>query len=84
MPRPLTLWSRQANCGPKTPLDYETKSSYSVTVSVSDSKDAGGNADTAADDTITVTITVSNVEEPPEFPDWRVRGSQRGRGHGGG
>ena len=52
----------------KAALDYETKSSYSVTVAVSDGKDADGNADTAADDTITVTITVTDVEEAPEFP----------------
>ena len=52
----------------KGALDYETRSSYSVTVSVSDSKDAGGNADTATDATIPVTITVTNVEEAPEFP----------------
>ena len=51
----------------KDALDYETGSSYSVIVSVSDNKDAGGNADTATDDTITVTITVTNVEETPEF-----------------
>ena len=43
----------------KDALDYETKSSYSVTVSVRDNKDADGNADTATDDTITVTITVT-------------------------
>ncbi len=53
----------------KDPLDYETSTSHSVIVSVSDSKDAGGNADTATDDTVTVTITVSNEEEAPEFPD---------------
>ncbi len=47
----------------KDPLDYETKPSYSVTVSVGDNKDSGGNADTATDATITVTITVTNVEE---------------------
>ena len=52
----------------KDALDYETGSSYSVTVSVSDSKDAGGNADTATDDTVAVTITVTNAEEAPEFP----------------
>ncbi len=44
-------------------LDYETKGSYTVTVSVRDSKDADGNPDTADDDTITVTIYVENVEE---------------------
>ena len=44
-------------------LDFETKSSYSVTVGVSDSKDSSGNADTVVDDTIDVTITVTNEEE---------------------
>ena len=52
----------------KAALDYESKSSYSVTVSVSDGYDAGGNADTETDDTITVTITLTDVEEAPEFP----------------
>ena len=45
-------------------LDYETKSSYTVTVNVRDSKDADGNANTAIDASITVTITLTNVEEP--------------------
>ena len=47
----------------KDPLDYEAKSSYSVTVSVRDNKGADGNADTATDATVTVTVTVTNVEE---------------------
>ena len=51
----------------KSALDFETKAMYSVTVSVSDSKDVGGNADTAADDTIDVTISVTNVNEQPAF-----------------
>ena len=42
-------------------LDYETKSSYAVNVSVSDGK--GGS------DSITVTISVSNVNEAPNFTD---------------
>ena len=42
-------------------LDYETKSSYSVTVSVSD-----GNGGT---DTIAVTINVTDVNFPPSFTD---------------
>ena len=50
-----------------TALDYEAKSSYSVTVSVSDGKDANGGADTTADATIPVTIVVDDVNEPPEF-----------------
>ena len=46
------------------PLDHETNGSYSVIVEVSDGLDPDGNADTSADDTITITITVNNVEEP--------------------
>ena len=45
------------------PLDYETKFSYSVTVSVSDGMDIDGNTDTSADNTIDVTITVTNLNE---------------------
>ena len=41
-------------------LDHETRPSYEVTVSVHDGKDAGGNADTTIDNTITIT----DVEEP--------------------
>ena len=51
----------------KATLDYETTASYEVTVSVRDSKDASGNTDMATDATITVTITVTNVNEPPNF-----------------
>ena len=47
----------------KAALDHETKNSYEVTVSVRDSKDAGGSADTATDNAIAVTITVTNVDE---------------------
>ena len=47
--------------------DYETKTSYSVTVGVSDKKAADGTANTAIDDTIAVTINVTNVNEGPEF-----------------
>ena len=46
-------------------LDFEAKSSYSVTVSVSDGN-GGSNA-------IDVTIGVSNVNEPPRFPTIRAR-----------
>ena len=47
-------------------LDYETKSAYSVTLSVSDRKDANGNADTVIDDTIAVTINVTDSNADPE------------------
>ncbi len=42
-------------------LDAETKSSYFVTVSVTDGKNAGGGALAEIDDTITVDITVATV-----------------------
>ena len=49
-------------------FDFEaTKKSYSVTVNVRDSKDEAGNADTATDDTIAVTIDLTNVNEAPEI-----------------
>ena len=49
-------------------FDFEsTKKSYSVTVNVRDSKDAAGAADTAVDDTIVVTIDLTNVNEEPEI-----------------
>ena len=51
----------------KAALDYETDRVHLVTVYVSDRKNAGGNADPAADDDISVTITVTNVNEPPVF-----------------
>ena len=47
----------------KAALNYESKSSYSVTVSVRDGKDANGAADAATDDTIDMTINIGNVDE---------------------
>ena len=51
-----------------TELDYEAKTSYDVTVNVSDLLDIDGVADTVIDDTITITINVTNVDEPPDAP----------------
>ena len=45
-----------------------TKNSYSVTVNVRDSKDAAGNPDTAIDDSVAVTINLTNVNEAPTIP----------------
>ena len=42
-----------------------TKKIYTVTVNVRDSKDSAGYADTEVDDTIVVTITLTNVNEAP-------------------
>ena len=36
-------------------------------MSVSDGKDANGDADPSADDTITVTVLISDVNEDPSF-----------------
>ena len=47
----------------RDPLDYETKASYSVTVSVSDGKDIDGNNDPSADNTIDVTISVTDLND---------------------
>ena len=52
----------------KDALDHESKDTYAVTIGVSDSKDAGGDADTTVDDTITVTINVTDINEPPGAP----------------
>ena len=46
-------------------LDYEDTASYIVPVYVSDRKNAAGTADTAIDDTILVTINVTDVNEAP-------------------
>ena len=56
-------------------LNYEGTRSYSVVVEVTDNKDIDGMADTVIDDTIAVTINVTNVDEPaiisgPQTVDW--------------
>ena len=51
----------------KDHLDHETDDTYNVVVSVSDRKDNAGNADTATDASISVTVTVADVDEPPEL-----------------
>ena len=47
----------------KAALDHESNSSYSFTMSVHDGKDIHGDADTTIDDTISVTVTVNDVDE---------------------
>ena len=51
----------------KAAVDYEIPRSHrhTIVVQVTDSKDIDGVADTVIDDTITVTITVTNVDDPP-------------------
>ena len=48
-------------------LDHETKDTYQLFVSVTDNKDIYGDPDSAEDDSIDVTISVENVNEPPVF-----------------
>ena len=49
----------------KKPLNHEDKSSYTFAVSVSDQKDVNAEADPTVDDTIVVTVTIEDVNEPP-------------------
>ena len=54
----------------KTVFDYEIDgTSYTLTVSASDGMDSYSNADTAVDSSITVTITVTDINEKPQFSD---------------
>ena len=55
--------SGQISVAPGAALDHETQSSYPLTVTVSDSKDAEGNADDGVDDSIAVAVSVGNVDE---------------------
>ena len=50
----------------REPLNHEGQISYRGTIRVSDSKNAAGEADTAIDAVISVTITVEDVPEAPE------------------
>ena len=52
----------------KASLVGASGNSYSVTVSVRDSKDDEGNPDTTTDSTLAVTILVTEVNEAPVFP----------------
>ena len=64
----------QIKVGSGTTLDFESSTtSYSVTVGVSDLKDSSDTADTVVDDTITVTISVTDVNEPPDKFDPTVK-----------
>ena len=49
------------------PVDADSDNVYVVTLQVTDGRDGDGNSDASVDDTISVTITVTDVNEPPEF-----------------
>ena len=65
-------------------LNYEAKTSYAVTVSVRDDKDPEGNSDPRTDDTIRVTINVTDVNEAPPRTARRSGGGGGGGGGGAG
>ena len=57
----------------KADLDKETTAEHTVTVSVRDNRDAGGVGDMENDASISVTITITDVNEPPAFPSTETR-----------
>ena len=60
MPRRLTFDTGSGQLKTKAALDHEDKASYMVTVTVTDGKDALDNFDPTVDDTIMVTIMVTD------------------------
>ena len=56
-----TGWIRVA---PGAGLNFESVSSYSLTMTVTDNKSPTGEFSSATDDIITVTVTINNVDEP--------------------
>ena len=55
----------QITVAPNAVLDFETLPTYTLDLNVSDSKDAVGNSDSEVDDTITITINLTDVPPPP-------------------
>ena len=49
--------------------DFEAaRNSYTLVIEVRDSKDGAGKADTVWDDAVTLTVNVTDVDEPPDAP----------------
>ena len=59
----LNTGSGQVRVKSGATIDFESRPSYAVTIGVTDSKDPFGNASSSIDDTISVTISVTNREE---------------------
>ncbi len=55
--------NRQITVATGAAQDHETTSSYSLSATVHDGKNADGNADSSVDDTIAVTINVTDVDD---------------------
>ena len=77
----FTIVTTSGQLRTEDPLNRETKTSYSVIVSVRDGKDANGVTDTATDDTITVTVNVTDRNEPPGKPSVPAVGPASTGGH---
>ena len=60
----LNTGSGQISVKSGVTIDFETRESYKVLYQVTDKKNASGAADTMIDDTLTLTVTVTNVNEP--------------------
>ncbi len=66
----FTIVSTSGQIQTKTGVTYDfeaSKNTYTVTVTVHDGKDAAGGNSTDVDDEITVTINLTNVNEPPDI-----------------
>ena len=48
-------------------IDYETRNTYKVAYRVTDNNNAAGGSDPAIDDTLVLTIDVTNANEAPVF-----------------
>ena len=62
----------------RSALDFETRQQYTVDVQVTDGLNAAGDTDSTADATITVTITVNNLDEPGSLESARHRQAPQG------
>ncbi len=60
----LNPTSGQISINSGASIDFEDRESYIVVIAVTDSKDSGDAVDPAIDDTVTLTINVSDAEEP--------------------
>ena len=54
-------------------LDYEIQTAYTLTVGVSDGKNASGESDPSVDDTVEVVVNLSDVDETPAEPQLQER-----------
>ena len=62
-----------------TMLDYETRIHYQITLAVHDNLDQVGNADSTADASLTITVSVVDVSEVPDAPEiLRTAGQKNG------